>query len=171
MSFFTEPVATPLWLIVFVVACAVYFWARWFWLRFKQVKAGKLARFFSRKKTDEELRNQLLEKAKQHIDTHGNTSGYKNNSSQQSKTGQKKDPVIKQNIRKVLQVLADSGESGCLLKSISDKTSINARDVTLALKYLIDKSYAEETTGAVSKKYYLTSLGRKYCINKKYIVE
>ena len=86
------------------------------------------------------------------------------------KTLKKKiDPVRKQNIQTVLKMLAASGETGVLSKSISDKTDISPLDTANALTYLTEKKYAELINSTNGKKYYLTDLGRRYCINKQFI--
>ena len=79
------------------------------------------------------------------------------------------DSVKKHNIKSVLKVLAEHGETGVLPRSISDVTGITTIDTKSALTYLIDKNYAEEINSTNGTKHYLTALGRKYCINKKYI--
>ena len=66
-------------------------------------------------------------------------------------------------------MLAVAGGAGVLPRSISDELDLASVAIDSALFYLIEKDYAEVTNGSMGKKYYLTSLGRKYCINKKYI--
>ena len=68
-----------------------------------------------------------------------------------------------------MKALADSGETGVLPKSISDKMSIDSLETSNALTYLVEKEYAEMINGTSGSKYYLTDLGRQYCINKKIV--
>ena len=87
----------------------------------------------------------------------------------EKKTKREIDPVKRENIKKVLKALAEQGEKGALPKSISDITKVNYLDTNSALAYLVEKNYAEVISSALGAKYYLTSLGRKYCVNKKII--
>lgn len=64
-------------------------------------------------------------------------------------------------------MLAEAGETGILPKSISDKANIPSLDVTNALIYITEKNFAEELNSTNGTKYYLTDLGRRYCLNKQ----
>jgi len=79
------------------------------------------------------------------------------------------DPDKKHNIKLVLIILASSGETGILSRSLSDAMNINPIETKNALAYLVEKKYAEVINGALGEKYYLSELGRRYCINKRYI--
>ena len=112
----------------------------------------------------------ILKKASDHWNENSELSGFSEDKVQKRKPVKKSiDQVKKHNIQSVLQVLADAGETGVLPRSISDKTNINTIETKNALTYLIEKKYAEEVNSTNGMKYYLTGLGRKYCINKKYI--
>jgi len=184
MSFLFETVAIPFWFIVFVFASAAPLWTRWY-LKFhkKYIKTGVLLKIIRRKKSNIEQKEDILKKATDHWNANSELSGFSDSGFSgfadsevtKPKTAKRKpakkeiDPVKKQNIRATLKVLAESGETGILPRSISDKTDIAVLDVNAALKYLLEKKYAEVLNGASGMKYYLTDLGRKYCINKKYI--
>ena len=66
-------------------------------------------------------------------------------------------------------MLAANAETGVLSKSVADKCNISSLETTNALNYLTGKKYAELINGTSGAKYYLTDLGRRYCINKRYI--
>lgn len=186
MSFFFETVAIPFWFIVFVFASAAPMWTKWY-VSFhkKYIKTGVLINKLRGKKSTAEMKEEVLKKATDNWNANSELSGFSDSgfsgfadsevTKAKPKTTKRKsvkkeiDPVKKQNIRKVLKVLADGGETGVLPKSISDKTNIRTIDTKSALSYLTEKKYAEEINSTNGTKYYLTELGRKYCINKKYI--
>lgn len=172
MAFFFETITTPFWLIIFIVASATPLWIKWIsGFHKKFIVTGILQKKFLRvKKSADEIKMDVLKKANDHLDTHGDTSGSSNGKTKRKKSVNKDvDIAKKKNIRAVLAVLADSGEAGVLPKSISDRTKISSIDTTGALTYLIEKKYVEEINSTNGTKYYLTDLGRRYCINKGYI--
>lgn len=131
---------------------------------------GILKKLFGKKKTDAELKADVLKKATDHWNENSELSGFSDSVVTKKKKVKKDiDPVRKQNIRKVLKVIAEAGDIGVLPKSISDKSNIATLDVVPALEYLLAKEYAEEINSTTGTKYYLTELGKKYCVNKKYI--
>lgn len=171
MSFFFETIAIPFWFIILVFGSATPLWIKWYKKFHKKfIVTGILKKKFNRAKSTAEMKMDVLKKATENWNANSEHVEY-------SKSGVKKrkhikkdiDPLKKQHIRTVLKVLAESGEAGILPKSISDKTQINGSETTNALNYIIEKKYAEEINGTTGKKYYLTNLGRKYCINKKYV--
>ncbi len=171
MSFLFNTVLIPFWFIFFILACAAPLWIKWS-IQFhkKFIVTGLLKKIFRRTKTVAERKLDILKKATEHwdandhfLDSHGKTGA------KQKKPKKKVDPVKKQNILMVLKVLVSAGDAGILPKSISDKTGINIIETNNALAYLIGKTYVENINTISGEKYYLTELGRKYCINKKYI--
>lgn len=171
MSFFFETIAIPFWFIVFVFGSATPLWLKWYKKFHKKfIVSGVLQKKFRRAKSAAEMKVDILKKATDHLNENSEISGPSENKAQKKKPVKKSiDSVKKNNIQNVLQVLADHGETGVLPKSISDKTGINTIETKNALMYLIEKKYAEEINSTIGMKYYLTSLGHKYCINKKYI--
>lgn len=136
----------------------------------KFIVSGILKKKFRRAKSTAEMKMDVLKKATENWNANSEYEEYSNSGSKKRKRIKKNiDPLKKQHIRTVLKILAESGEAGILPKSISDKTLINSSDTNNALNYIIEKKYAEEINGTTGMKYYLTNLGRKYCINKKYI--
>ena len=186
MSLFFETIAIPFWFIVFVFASATPLWIKWYQIFYKKfIVTGILKKIFRKAKTNAEKKMDVLKKATDHWNANSelsgfadsSVSGFANSEVRKSKPGKGKslknelDQIKKQNIRTVLKVLAEGGEKGVLPKSISDKTNITTIDTKNALTYLIEKKYAEEINSTIGTKYYLTDLGRKYCINKKYITQ
>ncbi len=128
-----------------------------------------LSKLFRRKKTIDEMKNDVLKKANSHLKEKSQLSEIKEYKTKKSKAAKKQiDPNIKMNVRNVLIMLAHSGETGVLPKSISDYLNISSIETKNALVYLVGKKYAEVINGALGEKYYLSELGRRYCINKKY---
>ena len=172
MSFFFETMTTPFWFIIFIVASAAPLWIMWvrgFYKKF--IVTGILQNKFLRlKRSADEMKNDVLKKANEHLDSHGDTSNSSNGKTKRKKSVNKDvDIAKKKHIRAALAVLADSGEAGALPMSISDRTRISSIDTTGALTYLIEKEYAEVINSTNGTKNYLTDLGRRYCINKGYI--
>ncbi len=171
MSFFFETIAIPFWFIVFVVGSATPLWLKWY-KKFhdKFIATGVLQKKFRRAKSVAEMKVDILKKATDNWNENSELSGFSGSKVQKKKHVKKSiDQVKKHNIKSVLKVLAEHGEIGVLPRSISDVTGITIIDTKNALSYLIEKKYAEEINSTNGVKYYLTSLGRKYCVNKKYI--
>ena len=169
MSFFFETITIPFWFIFFVIASAAPLWLKWIKsFHKKYIASGILQKKFRRAKSDDEMVDSIFKKASDHINENSELSGFSEAKPKKRKSKKKRiDPDKKQNIKVVLQVLAASGETGVLPKSISDKMNINSLETSNALKYLVEKEYAEVINGTTGEKYYLTDLGRRYCINKK----
>ena len=171
MSFFFDTISIPFWFIVFIFGSAAPLWLKWYKKFYnKFIVTGLLKKIFRRTKSAAEKKVDILKKATDHWNENSELSGFADGAVKQKKTLKKKiDPIRKQNIQTVLKMLAASGETGILSKSISDKTDISSLDTTNALTYLTDKKYAELINSTNGKKYYLTDLGRRYCINKQFI--
>lgn len=171
MSFFFDIIDIPFWFIVFILASAAPLWIKWSKAFHKKfIMTGLLDALFRRAKSKAEKKIDILKKATDHWNDNDDSFAV-------SKTEVKKRKVVKtpadklkkQNIKLVLTVLAEAGEVGILPKSISDKTKIDTNETNHALRYLVEKQYAEVINSTNTTKYYLTDLGRKYCLNKKYI--
>ena len=157
MSFFFQTIAIPFWFVFFVFASATPLWIKWY-KKFhnKFIITGVLQRKFRREKTATDPWNE-----------NSGFSGFSESTDIKRKPLKKRiDPTKKKNIQTVLKMLAASGEVGILAKSLSDKAKINSIETTSALSYLIEKKYAESINATTGTKYYLTDLGRRYCINK-----
>lgn len=171
MSFLSDTIAIPFWFIAFVIGSAAPLWFKWYMMFHKKfITTGILQKKLRRAKSTAEMKMDVLKKATEHWNTHSDLAPYPDSHAKKRNAPKKTiDPVKKQNIRTVLKVLASAGEAGILPKSISDKSGINSSETKNAMNYLLEKQYAEEINGTTGTKYYLTRLGRKYCINKKYI--
>jgi len=173
MSFFFETIAIPFWFIIFVLGSATPLWFKWFKSFHKKfITTGILQGKFRRTEFNDEMHDNIFKKSSNHWNENSELSAFSESKVEKRKPAKKKlDPEKKQAIRIVLKALADAGEPGVLPKSISDKSDLAVLDVNAALKYLLEKKYAEVLNGTSGMKYYLTDLGRKYCLNKKYISE
>ncbi|MDH5395089.1 MAG: hypothetical protein OEW97_02350 [Gammaproteobacteria bacterium] len=173
MSFLFETVALPFWVLVFIFGSAGPLWFKWykkFHVRF--IKSGLLLKKFRRAKSTAEMKVDILKKATEHWNTHSDLSSFSASKNKKRNAPKKKiDPEKKQNVQIILKELAAAGEVGILPKSISDKTGIKTLETTAALNYLTEKKYAEVINSSKGSTYYLTKLGRDYCINKKYLSE
>ena len=134
--------------------------------------------FKDKKKTDDELKVDVLKKATAHLNTHSDEGkSFQDSTEIISEGGVAEKPYIppqnldqtkKKNIRAVLLEIAERGEAGVLLVSISDKTNINQQDTATALDYLTRQNYVEALNSPSGMKCYLTDVGRKYCISKEF---
>jgi len=169
MSFFFDTLDIPFWFIVFIFSSAAPLWLKWA-KRFhkKFIVTGLLAKRFNKVKSAAEMKIDILNKATNHWKENSELSGFTDRVAIKKKNPKKDiDPVKKQNIQMVLKMLAEAGETGILPKSISDRADIPTLDTTNALMYLTEKKYAEQINSTNGTKYYLTDLGRRYCINKQ----
>lgn len=78
------------------------------------------------------------------------------------------DKVKEKNIRTILLLVAEEGDTGALPISISDKTGINQQDTATALAFLTKEHYVEAVNSATGFKYYLTDAGRKLSMTKEF---
>lgn len=166
MSFFFQTIAIPFWFIVLILASATPLWIKWY-IKFhkKFITTGILRKMFGREKSPAQMKNDILKKATDHWNENSELSGFTENKTKAPKKNI--DPVKKQNILTALTMLAASGERGILSKTLSDEAKINSLETTSALAYLTEKKYAEAINATTGKRYYLTDLGRRYCINKR----
>lgn len=169
MFFIFDTIEIPFWFIVFVLASAAPIWIKWYKKFHKKfIVTGLLAKRLNKAKSVAEMKMEVFNKATNHWDENSELSGHsKNKVSKRKKPKKEIDPVKKQNIQTVLKMLAEAGETGILPKSISDKANIPSLDVTNALIYITEKNFAEELNSTNGTKYYLTDLGRRYCLNKQ----
>ena len=135
--------------------------------------------FKNKKKSDDELKVEVLKKATENLSAHsdqgksfqGGSAGDSSEAGVVEKSytpPQNLDQSKKQNIRAVLLEIAERGATGVLPVSISDKTNVNHQDTASALAYLTRQNYAEAINSPSGMKYYLTEVGRKYCISKEF---
>ena len=171
MSFFFDTIEIPFWFIVFIFASVAPLWIKWY-KKFhnKFILTGLLNKTFRRARSTAEMKVDVLKKATDHWNDNSElTENYEGKVKKRKPEKKILDTDKKQNIQVVLKALADAGETGVLPKSISDKMSIDLLETSNALTYLVEKEYAEMINGANVSKYYLTDLGRQYCLNKKLV--
>lgn len=169
MSFFFDTVEIPFWFIVFIFSSATPLWIKWYKKFHKKfIVTGLLNKIFHRAKSTAEMKIDVLKKATDNWNENNELSSFTESKVKKRKAAKKPvDKIKKQNIKVVLKVLAEGGEIGVLAKSVSDKTEINTIETTNALNYLLEKEYAEVINSTNGTKYYLTDMGRRYCLNKK----
>lgn len=174
MDFIFGSVALPVWLVVFIVGCALPLWIKWYRAFYqKYIVTGILQKNIRKAKSTAEMKMDILKKATANWDSDSDLEPFPAAADEEALPTARKvtDKDKKQHIRAALKELANSGETGVLARSVSDVTGIATINVTYAMNYLINKKYVEQINGPKGVKYYLTNLGRKYCINKKYISE
>ena len=171
MSFFFDTIEIPFWFIIFVFSSAAPLWFKWYKKFHKKfIVTGLLKKRFKKAKSVAEMKMDIFNKATNHWNENSELSEFSDSVVKKRKKQKKDiDPAKKQNIQTVLKMLAEAGETGILAKSISDKTGISTLETTNALTYLVDKKYSELINSTTGTKYYLTDLGRRYCINKQFI--
>lgn len=177
MSLIFETFEIPLWLLVFVIACAVPLWIDWYK---KFVVTGILEKKLQKVKetAEEKIENlkkaDILKKATNNwndsVEHELNSNAPKKSNQQQTASTQQATNTLEQPyIKIVLKILALKGDAGMLLQSIADSLEVNSNEIKNALKYLEDNDFVEVVTGGIGTKYYLTVRGRKHCIKQGYI--
>ncbi len=131
---------------------------------------GIIKKLFGKKgKTDAEIRAEVLKKATEHMNANSELESSRDAVVKVAATVYStNDQDKKKNIRAVLLEIAEIGETGILPISISDKTGVSQIDTASALAYLTQNKYAESVNSPSGMKYYLTKVGRKYCISKEF---
>lgn len=166
MSFFFDTIEIPFWIIFFIFSSAAPLWIKW---ARKFIVTGLLAIRLKKTKTTAEVKMDVFNKATNHLSETDDFSDFSGSVVKKRKQPKKEIGLDKkQNLQIVLKMLAEAGEKGILPKSIADKAKIPTLETTNALKYLTEKKYAEVINSTNGTKYYLTDLGRRYCINKQF---
>jgi len=125
--------------------------------------------FGNKKKTDAELKVEVLKKATAHWNATSESTGSQDSDVKNDMpVYESNDKVKKKNIRAVLLEIASRGEAGVLVISISDKTGISQPDTSTALVYLTKNNYVESVNSPAGMKCFLTGAGRKYCVSKEF---
>jgi len=85
-----------------------------------------IKKLFGKKKTDADLKAEVLKKATEHWNANNDSTGIEDKPVEKSSSVYTNiDEAKKQNIRTVLLEIAERGETGVLPVSISDKTGIS----------------------------------------------
>ena len=122
-----------------------------------------------KKKSEDELKAEVLKKATAHLNATTESDGSQGSSFQaEMPVYESNDKVKKKNIRAVLLEIAERGEAGVLAISVSDKTCVSQADTSTALAFLSKSSYVESVNSPAGMKYFLTDTGRKFCISKEF---
>ncbi len=170
MSFFLQEVDVPFWFLALAFASAAPLWLHWYRYLFKKYVAGRggIRQLFSSTVDNdlppaEEIFGDIPDVAALETVTE---KVVQKSASKKQKNRKKVDPQKKENVRIILKMLAQRGELGVLPKSIADQTGISTLETASALNYIMSKEYVEMLNSPAGQKYYLTDLGRRYCINK-----
>jgi len=150
LSFFTDSVAVPVWLLLIMITGLVPLFM-------------KLVKLVNHLRKGEIVREEHNDMVLWRVRAVKPTARPKISSAdvEKEKNREKKDEILH-----VLQVMAVEGDKGMLLQAIADRMKIGTTKVQQAVKPLIDKNLVEEVTGVSGTKYYLTEIGKKYCIKK-----
>lgn len=153
MSFLTETVAIPVWLLILIICGLIP-------LTVKLVKVFKTNKReeISREERDNKVRWKLM--TLRQAASPGKTT---------TDVAKEKSREKKIDILFVLKVMAEEGDKGLLLKTAEDRLKIGASKVQKSMQQLIDKKLVEEVIGVSGTKYYLTEVGKKYCVKKGFI--
>ena len=72
----------------------------------------------------------------------------------------------KEEIVQILKILLKEGDKGVLMQTIADRMETNTTKAKHTISKLVDKKMVDEVVGVSGIKYYLTQLGRDYCLRK-----
>lgn len=132
---------------------------------------GIIKKLFAKenKKSDDELKAEVLKKATAHLNATTESDGSQTSNVQgEMPAYESNEKVKKKNIRAALLEIAERGEAGVLAISISDKTGVSQADTSTALAFLSKNNYVESISSPAGMKYFLTDTGRKFCISKEF---
>lgn len=135
---------------------------------------GIIKKIFGKKEqTESEFKANVLKKATEHMSANSESAAHEEKSvtsaaNKSSPAYEINDKVKKKNIRAVLLEIAERGEVGVMAASISDKTGISKVDTSTALRYLTNNKFAEAVNNPSGVKFYLTEVGKKYCLSKEF---
>jgi hypothetical protein len=119
--------------------------------------------------TESELKAALLKKATAHMNAVSEAATtQKDEAGKNMPAYETNDQAKRKNIRLVLLEIAERGEAGVLAMSISDKVGISKLDTSNALSFLTKNNFADAVNSPVGVKFYLTELGKKYCLSKEF---
>jgi hypothetical protein len=150
MSFFTETVAIPVWLLLLMIGGIVPLFFKLF----------KLVNHFRRGEIVREAHSDVvLWKVRKVKKT---ASPKKSATDLAKEKGREKES----DIIRVLKAMAAEGDKGVLLKSVTDRVIIGNTSVQKAMQQLVNKKIVEEVVGVSGTKYYLTQVGKIYCVRK-----
>lgn len=150
MSFLSQTVSIPLWLLIGMIAIMLPTLVKLVKLGYR-IKQGELVK--------EEQGDTVIWKVQNRVRTAKpkKRSSGKNDDKEREKKAQ---------LAQILKILLKEGEKGVLMKTIADRMEVSILDAQHAMKKLIDKNMAEEVVSVSGTRYYLTQVGKDYCRRK-----
>lgn len=168
MSFLFSTMKVPLLLLIFIMACAMPTWIRWY-KKFhnKFIKTGVLKKKLDEVRDTAEEKVDILKKATENWNGSAEKERKEKPGTPQniSIAGTEEQPYIKI----VLKTLALKGEAGMMIQSIADALDISSNQIKSSLSYLEKNKFIEGVPSTMGTKYYLVERGKNYCIKKGYI--
>ena len=150
MSFLTETVAIPVWLLILIIGGLIPL-------------VVKLIKLFKINKREEISREERDNKVRWKLKTLRKSASPSKTTADVAKEKSREKKI---DILYVLKIMAEEGDKGLLLKTAEDRLKIGISKVQQAMKQLINKKLVEEVVGVSGTKYYLTELGNNYCMKK-----
>jgi predicted transcriptional regulator len=154
LSFLTDTVAIPLWLLILLLTGLVPLFYQLFNL-INHFRRGEIVR-----ESDSDVVLWKIRNVKRSASPKKSSTDI---SKEQAKEKEKEKEI---KIIQVLEVIAAGGDKGILLKSVVDRASISNVNVQRAVQELVKRKIIEEVVGVSGTKYYLTQLGKMYCTKK-----
>lgn len=150
MTFLSQTVTIPAWLLILMIAAMLPYLVILFKLIYR-LKSGETVK--------EVHSDMVLWKVKT-----GKASASPSKSVDDFARDKRREK--KADILQVLKIMAKEGEKGILIQSIADRMNSTLSKAQHAMKELVDKKLVDEIIGVSGTKYYLTQLGRNYCTSK-----
>ena len=154
LSFLTDTVAIPVWLFILLIGGLVPLFYKLFTL-INHFRRGEIVR-----ESDSEVVLWKIRNVKR------SASPRKSSTDISKEQAKEKEKEKENNITQVLEVVAAGGDKGILLKSVVDRVNISNANVQRAVQELVKRKIIEEVVGVSGTKYYLTQVGKMYCMKK-----
>ena len=150
ISFLTETVVIPVWLLILMIGAVIPLIVKLFKLliHFRQ---GEIIR-----EEHSDMVLWKLRRTKQPASRNKSASDFA-----KEKSREKENDILH-----VLQNMAAESDKGMLLQTIADRMNTGTSRVKQAMLLLINKKLVEEVVGVSGTKYYLTKVGKNYCMRK-----
>lgn len=153
ISFLTQTVVIPVWLLILMIGTAVPLFVKLFKL-LNHFRQGKIVK--------EEHSDVVLWKLRRVKRSASRNKTAADIAKEKSK--EKEDDILH-----VLKNMAAEGDKGILIQTIADRMNTSTSRVKKAVLLLINKKLVEEVVGVSGTKYYLTKVGNNYCERKGFI--
>ena len=155
MSFFTQIVAIPVWLLVLIIGGMIPLFVQLYKI-VVQYRRDEIAREEHAQEERDNLVRWKLSTLSKSV-----SPGTSSADIAKEKSKEKKADILH-----VLKIMTEEGDKGMLLKAVADRLNMKTSKVQQAMQRLIDKKLVEEVVGVSGTKYYLTEVGKKYCLKK-----